>query len=117
MQNYNGKYRKQPQKQKYTMTGIVGTVLVLSLFAIAFYKLGERSARESQEPVSETAALIQETYTEPPSTTEATTVVTTEATTAPIETTAAPLSRKHNQLWHLPSLQHKRELSFTPSMC
>ena len=91
MQNYNGKYRKQPQKQKYTMTGIVGAVLVLSLFAIAFYKLGERSARESQEPVSETAALMQETYTEPPSTTEATTVVTTEAATAPIETTAAPL--------------------------
>ena len=91
MQNYNGKYRKQPQKQKHIMTGIVGTVLVLSLFAIAFYKLGERSARESQEPVSETAALIQETYTEPPSTTEATTVVTTEAATAPIETTAAPL--------------------------
>ena len=83
MQNYNGKYRKQPHKRKYIITGIVGTVLVLSLFAIVFYKLGELSVRTSQEPVSETAALMQETYTEPPSTTETTAIVTTEATTAP----------------------------------
>lgn len=91
MQNYNGKYRKQPHKQKYIITGIVGTVLVLSLFAIVFYKLGELSVGTSREPVSETAALMQETYTEPPSTTETTTVATTEATTAPIETMTAPL--------------------------
>ena len=91
MQNYNGKYRKQPHKQKYIITGIVGTALVLSLFAIVFYKLGELSVGTSREPVSETAALMQETYTEPPSTTETTTVATTEATTAPIETMTAPL--------------------------